>query len=232
MDTGAPVIFAATVIFLVMAALLIFVQIEARKRMAALQGLAQQMGFTFIGSKWDRKRKVHQLGTALFQRNSNATFKNAMVGSFAGLETSLFDCSYTIGTGKGSAVMQTMAAFSQRLWLPAFELRPEGFLDRIGEEFVRMDIDFDSHPAFSRRYFLRGSSEALIRKLFAPSLLTFLEQLPTNEKWHIEGNLTTLVIYQSGVEVPPEELRAFLDKTATIAQEFFRSPEALGQPVR
>jgi hypothetical protein len=53
-----------------------------------------------------------------------------MIGSSGGLNVSLFD--YTFPMGK-SSVTYTLAAFSQDLQLPAFELRPENIFDRIGD---------------------------------------------------------------------------------------------------
>jgi len=217
----------------IVAVIVIITRMEARKRATALQTVAQEMGFQFVREKWDPQLKGQQIGTALFTGQSTPKFKNVMTGFAAGFETTLFDYSYSIDDGESSRTFaQTVAAFRQDLWLPHFELRPEGLLDRIGEAFVHRDIDFDSHPDFSRRYFLRGTDQAGVRKLFGPSLLTFLEQLPADEKWHIEGNLTRLIIYQSDVEVEPGEFRSFLEKTTSIAKTFFNSPTGLSRPVR
>ena len=99
--------------------------IEARKRerTAALEKLAQEMGFTFVGDKWDHIRKTRQIGTGLFKRGTPREFQNFITGFVAGLEASLFDYSYIIEGDEGnSTYTQTVAAFSQKLWLPDFEL--------------------------------------------------------------------------------------------------------------
>jgi len=158
-----------------------------------------------------------------------------MAGSFAGLTVSVFDYRYTTGSGKDSQTYdQTVAAFSQELWLPEFELRPENFLDRIGDHFTHTDIDFDLFPEFSRRFLLRGPSEDGIRKLFSAALIQFLQMLPEDAKWHIEGSSTTLVLYLSDDAVPAdvESYRAFLDNTSQIAKAFFSSTDGLTKPVR
>jgi hypothetical protein len=61
-----------------------------------------------------------------------------------------------------------------------------------------------------------------------------LEQLPADEKWRIEGRTTTLILYRINVimEAEEEELRSFLDRTSSIASEFFKSPQGLSKPVR
>jgi hypothetical protein len=212
---------------------IVFGTIRAKKRTESLKSAALEIGFLFEGDAWNHQPKAHQFGTPLFEKGSRQRFNNIMTGTTSGLKTSLFDYSYTTGGGKDSSTYtQTVAAYSQDLWLPIFELRPEGFFDRVGEAFVRHDIDFESYPDFSKRYFLRGPAEATIRALFSPSLIAFLEQLPADEKWHVEGLDTTLVIYCSNTIVSVDELRPFLDKTSSIARAFFNSPKGLSKPVR
>ena len=227
------VVVLAVALFLGVVVSLRTVELRKRRRTAALQKLAQEMGFCFCGDKWEHIRKAHQISSGLFKQGSPEEFQNFLTGTVAGLELSLFDYSYTIkGSEVNSIHTQTVAAFSQKLWLPDFELRPENLLDRIGKAFVGRGIDFDSNPDFSKRYFLRGLSEAGIRKLFSPIVLNFLTRLPEDEKWHVEGSSTLLVIYQSNIVVPPEEMHAFLRKTSAIATTFLNSPENLSTPVR
>jgi hypothetical protein len=107
--------------------------------------------------------------------------------------------------------------------LPLFELRPQGFLDRVAEMFVHKDINFESHPVFSKRFVLKGEDEASIRSLFTPALLSAFEMLPPEKKWHIEESGMTLLVYRSNITVAPQDLRTFLDETSAVAQTFFAS---------
>jgi hypothetical protein len=162
------------------------------------------------------------VATVLFDRGGGGQFKNIMTGASAGFKTSLFDYSFTVGSGKNShTYTQTVVAFSQELWLPLFEMRPEGFLDRVTDAIVHKDIDFESHSEFSRRYLLRGPEQEKIRELFTPALLTFLEGMPPEDKWHVEGGGATLILYHSDVTVGAEQIRAFLDETSSVARTFF-----------
>jgi hypothetical protein len=204
----------------------------AQKRTKALRGVAQAIGFAFEGEAWNQQPESHQMHAAVFGRGRNRRFDNAMSAFSAGFKTSLFDYSFTVGGGKNSHTFsQTVAAYSQQLWLPLFEIRPEGFLDRIGDAFVHKDIDFESHPDFSRRYLLRGPDESEIRRLFCPDLLTFLEELSRENKWHIEGADSTLFLYRSDVTIRADELPSFLEETSAIARKFFSSPAGLSKPV-
>jgi hypothetical protein len=222
-----------SVVVIMVAASIVYGFVQARKRTEALGITAQKIGFTFEGDDWTNPAIAPVLGTALFRRGNGGRSSNIMTGVSSGLRTSLFDYSYTTSGGKNSSThTQTVAAFSQSLRLPIFELRPEGFLDRIGEAFVRHDIDFDSYPAFSKRYFLRGPVEPAIRALFSPSLIAFMEQLPAEEKWHIEGLDTMLVLYRSDTLVDADKFQAFLDKTSGIAKTFFTSAIGLSKPMQ
>ena len=210
----APIIVIAVVFWIVSST-------YAKRRAEALQKVAIQIGFRFEGN--DQSRATHA-GTALFNKGSSRRFRNVMNGVAAGFQTSLYDYSYTISTGKSSSTYtQTVCAFVLEVSLPTFEVRPEGFMDRVVDAFVHKDIDFDSHPEFSRRFVLRGKDEEAIRALFSPALLTFLEALPAERKWHIEGGESTLMFYRSGVRVKPDAIRSFLDETSSIAQTFLSS---------
>jgi hypothetical protein len=107
--------------------------------------------------------------------------------------------------------------------LPPFELRPEGILDRMGEAFVHNDIDFDSHPEFSKRYQLRSRDQASTRRLFTPSLLTYVEQIPPEEKWHIEAAARTLIVYRRRATGEGADLPSFLDNTSAIKRTIVSS---------
>ena len=194
---------------------------QAKKRTQALEAVAAEIGFRFDGN--DQSSAI-QVRTALFNKGSGRKFRNIMNGVSSGLKASLFDYSYTISSDKSSSTYrQTVAAFVQDLGLPLFEVRPEGLMDRVGEMFVHQDINFDSHPRFSRRYALRGKEEGKIRELFTPALLSLLEGLPAEKKWHIEGSDLTLLLYMQGKTVKPEEVRPFLEETSSLAQTFFAS---------
>jgi len=210
--------------FVLMAVIITASVIYAKKRTRELTAVAQQIGFQFVGKYWTGPALSSQFKTSLLQR-TRGRFLNVMTGASGALQISLFDYSYQAGK---SSVTQTVAAFSQDLQLPPFALRPENFLDRIGDAIVHNDIDFDSNPEFSKRYLLKSPDEAGTRRLFTPSLLTYLEQFQTN--WCIEGTGSTLIVYRGGRPVSPSDLPAFLEETSRIARTIFAS-DGLRKPV-
>jgi hypothetical protein len=211
--------FALAAIFVVLAT--IWVRRKAKQRAEDLRSVANSLGLNYVGD--DSSRAV-EVSSALFRRGSSRRFRNVMNGAYAGFQVSVFDYSYTVSSGKNSSTFtQTVAAFVQDRHLPLFELRPQGFLDRVAEMFVHKDINFESHPVFSKRFVLKGEDEASIRSLFTPALLSAFEMLPPEKKWHIEGGGVTLLIYRSNITVAPQDLRTFLDETSAVAQTFFAS---------
>lgn len=187
---------------------------NARERTREFSDVAQQIGFRFLGNGWRGPVLSPLHKTCIIQR-TRGTFSNAMMGSSGGLDVTLFDYTYPMGK---SSVTLTLASFTQGRPLPPFELRGENIFDRIGEVFVHRDIDFDSNPGFSERYFLRSPDEAGTRILFTPSLLNYLEQIPPEEKWHVETSGQALVIYQYRQLFKAEEIPSFLDKSSAIVR--------------
>jgi len=196
-------------------------RIRAKKRTQALQTAAQELGFAFEGEGWSDPTRAPQLETALFTRGRYREFRNIMTGTTAGFKVGIFDYTFITRAGKSSHTWtQTVTAFTQELGLPLFEMRPESFMDRVGDAFVHQDIKFDSHPDFSRRYLLRGPDPEKIRELFSPALLTFCEGLAAKDKWHVEGCGASLIVYRSEATVDAAEVRSFLDETSSIARNF------------
>lgn len=186
----------------------------ARRRTQEFSQTAQQIGFTFIGNAWRGPVLSSQPRICLFQR-TRGRFSNVMIGSAGGFGVALAD--YTFQMGK-STVTYTFALFTLDQPLPPFELRAENIFDRIGDAFVHNDIDFDSHPQFSRSYLLRSPDEAGVRQLFTPSLLTYFEQIPADRKWHVEASQTTLILYRSSGPLRSANIQSFLNETSSIAR--------------
>lgn len=203
-------------------AFIVFRNIRQRNRTLALTTIASTIGLNFEGADWNGDSQKPPLNHPLFDRGWNHQFKNVMTGTVAGFETSIFDYWFITDGGKNSRNRaQTVVAFTQDLPLPRFEMRPEGMMDRIGDVFTHKDIDFDSNPEFSRRFLLQGGEGERIRRMFTPALLAFLEGLPSDEKWHIEGGDQTLILYYFDVLISPEEeVRVFLDRTSSISTTF------------
>lgn len=185
-----------------------------KRRTQEFAGVAQQIGFRFLGEVWQGPALSSAHKMCIIQRTRGG-FRNVMVGSVGGMEVAVFD--YVYQAGKSTATM-TLVSFTQPRELPPFELRAENIFDRIGEVFVHSDIDFDSNPDFSKRYFLRSPDEAAVRRLFTTGLLAYFEQIPPDKKWQIETSGNTLVVYTYRPLMKAAEIPPFLDEASAIAR--------------
>jgi len=77
--------------------------------------------------------------------------------------------------------------------IPDFALEPEGLFSKFSELTEGKDIDFGEFPAFSKKYYLRGADESIIRVFFSESLIRFLEN---REEMHIECHKNKLLFYK------------------------------------
>ncbi|MGD0842416.1 MAG: hypothetical protein ABSA32_14785 [Candidatus Acidiferrales bacterium] len=189
----------------------------SRKRTQALTTLALQQGLTFEGDKWLTPESAPQLESPLFQGKSGPGFKNIISGKRGGLSCSFVDYSYR--SGKNS-ISQTLATFTQDVWLPQFAVGPSDMLHKFSDALLHKAIQFESDPDFSKRFRLVSPDPDKAREMFAPGLLTFIENLDPAAKWHIEGSGRTLIIYRQGKQVSAEAYPAFIDATTDMAKTF------------
>lgn len=225
MDPDLTIVFLAFGIGAIGLLIYLLITYRGKKRTSDLTTVAQAMGFMFLGAEWnDSALELHQTlfeNSAVFQKGWGQKCNNIMRGSLDGLQTTIFDYSYITGRGRGARTWrQTVFAFSCDLSLPAFELKPENWAARLRDAIMHDDIDFDSHPAFSRRYLLRSERQEKVRDLFTPGLLTYLQGLPPEPKWHIDGNGPTLFIYSFNRRIAPEDITSFAQNASSIAAGF------------
>jgi hypothetical protein len=190
------------------------------QNIGAAAAVAQELGFTFTG--WSEPGSAADIGTPLFRSKPGGEVKNLMKGSYAGLETQLFDFSFTVGTGTNTTpIGNTVVVYSQNVDLPIFEVQPEGLVEKLTDALLHRDINFDTHPQFSKLYALRGPDAEKIRAFFNDGVLSFFEGLNHDRKWHLEGSGRNLVIYRFAQHVRSDELKSFLEETSGIAKSFF-----------
>ena len=147
---------------------------------------------------------------------------NMMHGEVSNAEFAIFDHKYkTSGSGDnpGSTYEQTAIYFkSTNLKLPRFTLSPEDLWDKIGSAFGNQDIDFPTHPDFSKRFLLRGEDETKIRALFTDKLLNFFN---SQQNITVEGGGNQLILYRDEKRISPPILPDyFFFKGEKLAKEW------------
>jgi hypothetical protein len=161
----------------------------------------------------------------LLSQGHSRKMTNVIRADVVDVAVSIFDYRYTTGSGKHSQThLQTVALFeADRLRLPRFALRPEGWFHKVGDFFGYRDIDFDAYPAFSDTYLLRGEDEAQIRELFAPTVLSYYEG---HSGLCTEGSGRQLLYYRAGRRIVPEEIEPFLQQGLDIVALFSGQDQA------
>jgi hypothetical protein len=132
--------------------------------------------------------------------------KNVIQGNMHGRNFAVFEQTYVVSSGKHRTVRsQTLFAVEVRdMNLPVFSLEPDSFEHFLSwNNIKKLDIDFYTHPQFSRNYLLYGLDERAVRRLFQPPVLNFYEQNPLFTT--IAGG-KYLVIYQHGEVYSPEQI--------------------------
>ncbi len=189
-----------------------------RARSEAMQQAGLTLGFTF-----ERTADVELLKASadlpVFNQGHTRRAYNVLSG---GDRRMIFDYRYTTGGGKESHTWnQTMALFpGGGRSLPDFVLAPENVFHKIGQAFGYQDIDFESNPAFSSRYLLRGPDEAAIRAAFGPEALAVFESQPG---WTVQVNAGNVAVYRAGKRAKPEDLPTFAEETRSILRTLTRT---------
>lgn len=145
------------ILFLALAAgILALALYHEKKRREALERVAAQLGMRFSAQLPEEIRsRLLQAGFGLFERSHGRRFYNSMSKRLIdGTEITVFDYQYTRGSGKSSSTYRQSVfyAYHEDLHLPRFRLHPENaFFHGIAKAFGMQDINFESHPKFSRR---------------------------------------------------------------------------------
>jgi len=178
------------------------------KRRAAIKELADELGLTWSENGNSQQLSRHS-GFNLFNRGRARKMKNLIEGVTDEVQIGIFDYQFTTGHGKQKRTQkQTIASLtSPQLNCPEFKMRPERILDRVGGVLGFQDIDFDSHPAFSNSFVLKGPNEEAIRSFFQPAVLEFFE---TQSNISVEGRGNTMCFYRAGKIVRPDQIKNLL----------------------
>ena len=211
-----------------------FDPIEIADEKAALEKLMSELGAhslevrkmvsdQFVKTRSSRGLEQSELRRlTLFQGVDHPRATNVMAGRLAETEAIVFDYGYytrQIDPSSSTRVSQTVAAFRFRgTAFPAFELSREGLLPSTGQ-----DLDFVSHPTFSKRFQLRGDDESALREFFNVDLLHFFEGLDQNFDQTVEGGGECIVVYHHGRLIRPEAIKDFVQQASAIASALARA---------
>ena len=201
--------------------ILVLAYFTEKKRTEKIQEVAKGLGLAFSKKATDivldvmQQFKLFNLG-----RSNSRQAYNHMIGHQNGIDMQVFDYRYTVGHGKSSSTYNQTVLFieSPRLQLPTFHMAPEDIFSRLSTKLGMQDIDFDSHPDFSKKYLLKGSNEALVRQFFTQPILNFFEQDHT--KWYFEGLGQQMILYRRNKRMKPDDYTNFIKRGLAFYQLF------------
>lgn len=211
-----PALVIAAIVMLVGAVIYISYRAE-KKRTVEFAAAAADLGFEFF-PLGDKELEGRCAGLHLFSQGHSKKLRNVLRGRTNDLDVALFDYTFTTGHGKHAHTHRTTGAcFQADLRLPAFSLRPEGFWQKVGSLLGYKDINFDSHPQFSKAYQLKGPDEEVIREAFDEAVLDFFQAKPGLS---VEAAGDVLVFYRQDKRVPPAEMKAFMAEAFQVLDQF------------
>jgi hypothetical protein len=192
----------------------ILMDIFSQKRTKLIRELASHHQFSYIAHP--QEEIPAQLRNMSFFRY-RGTLRNMVQGERKGVTFLLVDREklfYQWPTPDPGADCQTaVALYATSFALPAFELEPEGLVDKITCRLLKNDIDFATHPEFSTKYLLLGQEESRVRDLFNGHVLAFFE---TTEGWSVESEGGWVVLYKRDKQVDTHYILTFLDEALGI----------------
>jgi hypothetical protein len=183
----------------------------SRLRRKALAELAASMGLLFT-EKGPESYYLEQTGLGIFNMGHSRKASNLMEirGSGSAPDMSFFDYRYITGGGKSSHTHNfTLALFDLKTpKAPAFELKPESFIYKIGELIGFKDIDIPSSPLFSDKYRLTGPNEIEVLAFFSPGTVVYFEQ---HLGWQTQGAGRYLLVFKGGRRIKTDAYRSFME---------------------
>lgn len=132
-----------------------------------------------------------------------------------------------VGQNHSKPVCQTVAwLYRPGTQLLEFAVSPDSYWKKVNTDILELfsrprDIDFKSHPTFSKNYRLCGDDEGAIRRLFTTDLLNFYEQHP-GLCTEVAGN--KLLYYYSARHIDSADIQNFLKEAFRLLELIF-SPQ-------
>lgn len=187
-------------------------------RARALRAAAVGQGWEPV-ARFDQPQGLHRLG--LFKGSDRRMLSNVLRAPAAAGEALYFDYrSHPRHGDDDSDIERSIVAVRLPAPLPEFTLGREGLVSRVTSALGMGDIDFAGHPAFSKRFLLRGADETAVRAVFSSQVREALERVDRSWKDQIEVAGEWLLVERSPHFVAPRDLGPFLQQAMELAAIF------------
>ena len=175
-----------------------------------LLALSRASGWQFTAGK---SLSFNQISDFSFNSGGAIHYtENRMSGLFGKIPFSYAEVTYDsdIQTKSADTVIPALLLLPENTnkAVPVFALQKEQSLHKVAELAGYNDIDFEDHPEFSDRYFLKGTSETAVRDFFNNKLIQLLETYPF---YHVEGNGKAIIVYRFDLKKSPDDVKGLLE---------------------
>jgi len=168
-------------------------QVELNARQVALRGFAESNEYVFYPQKVRNALKYKDF--PIQTGGSKILYEENVLSRYTDLaKVEVSDMTLTEGAGQAKSDTHITVVHVSEIEqpIPDFALEPEGLWSKLSELVGGKDIDFDDHPSFSEKYYLRGNDETAIRQFFGENLIRFFEN---HDEIHVECHKHRLLIY-------------------------------------
>ena len=195
--------------------------LHKKKRIEGLEYIASSFNLSF-SRKSDKSLMKKSDNLDFLRIGHSREVSNLMTGKYGDMNITIADYEYKCNSGHSqqqeSGHLQTIIIIqSEYLNLPRFTLSPENIFHKIGSMFGYQDIDFASHPKFSKRYLLQGKDEDAIRESFRDEVMEFYEKSP---RLSTGGNKDEFIYYTDSQKMSPKEVKKYLQDAIDLYKLF------------
>jgi len=197
---------ALTALFLVFVGIPIALYVlPKRLRARSLKKIADKLGYSYVSAVDKDLQSNLQDQFQLMARTYKGPH-NIVSSQNMPIKWSLFEYHAAklsgVRAGRGSSydAYTVFCGTSDDFNFKHFCMAPETLADKINMISGEKDINFEDYPAFSKKYYLKGTDEAEVRKIFTPALIQLLES--KKRRVSMEAYRNNVLIYKSGVLKP------------------------------
>lgn len=132
----------------------------------------------------------------------------------------VFDYQYKLINGNSTYEQTVFFVQSKALDLPSFYMEPENFFHQLSTYLGVEDIDFETHPKFSKQYWLKSEEEDRLVYRITDQVLHFFT---IEEDWSLEGDNFYLIFYKEDHIIPVKTIKGFMKKGKKVMKLFLAS---------
>lgn len=200
-------------------------ELRLTPRQIELRSLSDQLECSFYPQKVRNAAKYNGFP---IQRGNKILYEENVLNKytdFGRLEIS--DMTLTEGAreAKSDTHITVIHVSDTDLPTPDFALEPEGLWSKFSELVFDKDIDFKSHPEFSKKYYLRGANESSVREFFEKEVIQFFEE---NDEVHVECHKHKLLVYKRRDVLNVDEIKEMIQFVEDLLQTM---NQKVSQPV-